>query len=130
MKYIHATSLNKFDLIVKKNMKMYQWTYRTCSYQSWLIRDDFNFCIVNFPYICSYIVYPSLQLMVFTTRVCSLYGDFIDRGRLLTKSLLLNVLRLGIKIYFRKFYGRIQYSITTLQYSPFTVFVWPSPLLM
>ena len=61
----------------------------------------YDFRIVNFPYICSnitespaYGVYIS-QLIMYA-RDCSSYGDFIDRGRLLTKSLLIQVIRLNI----------------------------------
>ena len=51
--------------------------------------DEFDFRLVNFPYICSnipkspaYVVYIS-QLTRYD-RACSPYGDFIERGRLLT----------------------------------------------
>ena len=74
--------------------------------------DDFNFRIVNFPYICSnipesaaYGVYIS-QLVRYA-RACYSYGDFIDRGRLLTKKLVDQGYTLEkLKIYFLKFYGR------------------------
>ena len=56
-------------------------------------RDDFNFPIVNFPLICSnipaapaYEVYIS-QLIRYS-RACGSYQDFLDRGLLLTKKLL------------------------------------------
>ena len=40
-------------------------------------------------------------------RACSSYGDFIDRGRLLTKELIEQGYMLEkLKIYFRRFYGR------------------------
>ena len=42
------------------------------------------FCIVNFPYICSNI--PESQLIRYAIG-CSSYGDFIDRGRILTNKL-------------------------------------------
>ena len=55
-------------------------------------RDDFDFRIVNVPYIYSnipespaYGVYIS-QLIRYA-RACSSYGDFIDRGRLLTQKI-------------------------------------------
>jgi hypothetical protein len=48
-------------------------------------RDDFNFPIVNFPFICSYIpaapaygVY--LSQMIRYSRACGSYQDFLDRG--------------------------------------------------
>ena len=53
-------------------------------------RDDFDFRIVNFPYICgnipespAYGIYIS-QLIRYTR---ASYGEFIDRGRLLVKKL-------------------------------------------
>ena len=56
-------------------------------------RDDFNFPIVNFPFICSnipvatsYGVYIS-QLIRYS-RACGSYQDFFDRGLLLTRMLL------------------------------------------
>ena len=54
-------------------------------------RDDFNFPIVNFSFICSNIpaapafgVYISIRY----SRACGSYQDFLDRGLLLTKKLL------------------------------------------
>jgi len=56
-------------------------------------RDDLNFSIVNFPFICSnipaapvYGVYIS-QLIQYS-RVCGSYQDLLDRGLLLTRKLL------------------------------------------
>jgi hypothetical protein len=56
-------------------------------------RDDFNFPIVNFPFICcnipaapAYGVYIS-QLIRYS-RACGFYQDFLDRGLLLTRKLL------------------------------------------
>ena len=56
-------------------------------------RDDFNFPIVNFPFICSnipaapaYGVYIS-QLIQYS-RACGSYQNFFDRGLLLTRKLL------------------------------------------
>ena len=75
-------------------------------------RDDFDFAIVNFPFLCSniplspaYGVYIS-QLIRYA-RACFAYEDFSKRGKLLTKKLMLqgyNESRL--KSSFRKFYGR------------------------
>ena len=75
-------------------------------------RDDFDFAIVNFPFLCSniplspaYGVYIS-QLIRYA-RACFAYEDFSKRGRLLTNKLILqgyNESRL--KSSFRKFYGR------------------------
>ena len=56
-------------------------------------RDDFNFPIVNFPFICSnipgapaYGLYISQLLQ--DSRSCGSYYDFLDRGLLLTRKLL------------------------------------------
>ena len=75
-------------------------------------RDDFNFPIVNFPFLCSnitpvpaYGVYIS-QLIRFS-RACDSYQDFIDRGLLLTRKLLnQGFLLVKLKSSHRKFYGR------------------------
>ena len=76
-------------------------------------RDDFNFPIVNFPFICSnipaapaYGVYIS-RLLIRYCRVCGSYQDFLDRWLLLTRKLL-NEGFLLVKLMssLRKFYGR------------------------
>ena len=74
-------------------------------------RDDFNFPIVNFPFICSnipaapaYRVYIS-QLIRYS-RACGSYQDFLDRGMLLTRKLLnQSFLLVKLKSSLRKFYG-------------------------
>ena len=75
-------------------------------------RDDFNFAIVTFPFLCSniplspaYGVY--ISQLIRDARACYAYEDFLRRGQLLTKKLMLqgyNDSRL--KSSFRKFYGR------------------------
>ena len=67
-------------------------------------RDDFNFLIVNFPFICSNIpaapacgAYIS-QLIRYSRRDCGYHQDFLDRGLVLTRKVLNQSLR--------KFYGR------------------------
>ena len=75
-------------------------------------RDDFNFAIVNFPFLCSniplspaYGVYIS-QLIRYT-RACFTYGSFSRRGQLLTNKLMLQGYNESpLKSSFRKFYGR------------------------
>ena len=75
-------------------------------------RDDFNFSIVNFPFLCDNIpaapangVYIS-QLIRYS-RACVYYQDFLDRGLLLTKKLLnQGFLMVRLKSSLRKFYGR------------------------
>ena len=75
-------------------------------------RDDFNFPIVNFPFMCSnipaapaYGVYIS-QLIRYS-RSCVSYTDFLDRGLMLTGKLLSQgFLAVKLKSSLRKFYGR------------------------
>ena len=75
-------------------------------------RVDFNFPIVNFPFICSnipaapaYEVYIS-QLIGYSRACCS-YQDFLDRGLLLTRKLLnQGFLLVKLKSSLRKCYDR------------------------
>ena len=75
-------------------------------------RDDFNFPIVNFPFICSnipaapaYGVYIS-QLIQYS-RACGSYHDFLDRWLLLIMKLVnQGFLVVKLKSSFRTFYGR------------------------
>jgi hypothetical protein len=75
-------------------------------------RDDFNFPIVNFPFICSnipaapaYGVY--ISQMIRHSRACDSYQDFLDRGLLLTMKLLSQgFLLVKLKSSLRTFYGR------------------------
>jgi len=75
-------------------------------------RDDFNFPIVNFPFLCSnipaipaYGVYIS-QLIRYS-RACDSYQDFLDRGLPLTwKQLNQGFHLVKLKSSHRKFYGR------------------------
>jgi hypothetical protein len=80
-------------------------------------RDDFNFPIVNFPFICSnipatpaYGVY--ISLLIRYSRACGSYQDFLDRGLLLTRKLLnQGFLLVKLKSSHRKFYGRRLWNI-------------------
>ena len=75
-------------------------------------RDDFNFPIVNFSFICSnipaapaYGVYISQSIRY--SRACGSYQDFLDRGLLLTKKPLnQGFLIIKLKSSIRKFYRR------------------------
>jgi hypothetical protein len=75
-------------------------------------RDDFDFTIVNFPFLCSnvphspaYGVYIS-QLIRYA-RACFAYENFSKRGKLLTKKLMLQCYNESrLKSPFRKFYAR------------------------
>ena len=75
-------------------------------------RDDFNYLIVNFPFICgnipatpAYGVYISQLIQYF--RACGSYHDFLDRRFLLTRKLLNQKLLLfKLKSSLRKFCSR------------------------
>jgi hypothetical protein len=75
-------------------------------------RDDFNFPIVNFPFLCSnipavpaYGVYISQLIRYY--RAYGSYQDFLDRGLMLTRKLLnQGFLLVKLKASYRKFYGR------------------------
>jgi hypothetical protein len=75
-------------------------------------RDDFNFPIVNFPFICSNIpVAPAygvyISQLIRYSRACVSYQDFLDRGLLLTRKLLnQGFLLIKLKSSLRKFYCR------------------------
>ena len=75
-------------------------------------RDDFNFPIVNFPFLSSnipsapaYGVYVS-QLIRYA-RTCSNYQDFMERGKVLTQKLLSQgYQKTKLVATLKKFYGR------------------------
>ena len=77
-------------------------------------RDDFNFSVVNFPFLCSNI--PSspaygvfVSQLIRYARASSLYIDFIARGKLLTGKLLQQgYIVPKLKRSLKKFYGRHQ----------------------
>ena len=75
-------------------------------------RDDINFPIVNFPFICSNIpAAPGcgvcISQLIRYSRACISYQDFLDRGLLLTRKLLnQGFLLTKLKSSLRKFYGR------------------------
>ena len=85
-------------------------------------RDDFNFLIVNFPFICSnipaapaYGIYIS-QLIRYS-RAYGSYQDFLDRGLLLTRKLLdQGFLLVKLKSSLRKCYGRHHDWLTAMEY--------------
>ena len=55
-------------------------------------KDDFNFAIVNFPFISSNISAPAhgeyIYQVIRYSRACDSYQDFLNRGLLLTRNLL------------------------------------------
>ena len=97
---------------------------RTTSYDK---RDDFNFPIVNLPFVCSnipaapaYGVYISLLIQY--SRACGSCQDFLDRGLLLTRKLLnQGFLLVKLKSSLRKFYGHHHDLVD--RYSIFFIFV-------
>ena len=80
------------------------WSDGTLSTKLYDKRDDFDFRIVNFSYICSNIPkFPAYGVYI----ACSLCGNCLDRWRLITKMLVEQGYMLAKwKISFRKFYGR------------------------
>jgi hypothetical protein len=71
-------------------------------------RDDFNFSIVNFPYLYSNIpASPAYGVYIRYARACSEYDQFLVRGSLLTNKLMSQGFQLSrLQAAFRKFYGR------------------------
>jgi hypothetical protein len=77
-------------------------------------RDDFNFPIANFPFICSniraapaYGVHVYISQLIRYSRACGSYQDFLDRGLLPTRKLLnQGFFFVKLKSSLRKFYGR------------------------
>ena len=73
--------------------------------------DDFNFPIVNFPFICSNIPAASayglyISQLIRYSRACGSYQDFLGRGFLLTRRLLnQGFLFVKLKSSLRKLYG-------------------------
>ena len=101
-----STSASYLDVLLKLD------TNGKITTQLYDKRDDFNFSIVNFPYLCSnipaspaYGVYIS-QLIRYA-RACSTYDQFLVRGCLLTNKLMSQGFQLSrLQAAFRKFYGR------------------------
>ena len=77
-------------------------------------REDFNFPIVNFPFICSNIPAASvygvyISQLIRYSKACGSYQDIFGIGMLLTRNLLnQGFLLIKLKSSFRKFYGRYQ----------------------
>ena len=75
-------------------------------------RDDFNFSIVNFPFLCSNIpASPAygvfISQLIRYGRACSHYGNFIQRSKLLTNKLLTQgYCKPRLIKALKKFYGR------------------------
>jgi hypothetical protein len=91
------------------NMYWFQW--QTDKFTIYDKRDDFDFAIVNFPFLCSniplspaYGVYIS-QLIRYAI-ACFAYENFSKWGKLLTKKSMLQVYNESRLKLFHKFYGR------------------------
>ena len=95
---------------------LFFYSYKA-DFKQWLLkkndkRDHFYFPILNFPFICSNIpATPAYGVYIFHliwySRACGSYQDFLDRGLLLTRKLLnQGFLLIKLKSSFQKFYGR------------------------
>ena len=90
----------------------FQWSVIYSIYSYLFALDDFNFLIVNFPFLSSnipsapaYGVYVS-QLIRYA-RTCSNYQDFMERGKVLTQKLLSQgYQKTKLVATLKKFYGR------------------------
>ena len=75
-------------------------------------REDFNFSIVNLPFICSNIPKAPgygeyLSQLIRYSRACEIYEDFLDKRLLLTRKLLnQGFFLVKLKLSLRQFYGR------------------------
>jgi hypothetical protein len=70
-------------------------------------RDDFNFPIVNFPFICNNIPATPAYGVYISQLIRYSYQDFFDRGLQLTSKVLNQEFRLAkLKSSLRRFYGR------------------------
>jgi hypothetical protein len=85
-------------------------------------RDDFNFPILNFPFICSNIIAAPtygvyISQLIRYSRACGSYQDFLDRGLLLTMKLLnQGFLLVKLKSSLRKLYGRHHDLLSLVEY--------------
>jgi hypothetical protein len=102
--------LNNINMLEPLNIYLFfRGRLRTKLYDK---RDDFNFPIVNFPFICSNIpAGPAyavcISQMLLYSRACGSHQDFLDRGLLITRKLLnQGFLLVKLKSSLRKFYGR------------------------
>ena len=87
-------------------------------------RDDFNFPIVNFPFICSNIpAAPVYGVYIYQLIACGSYQDFLGRRLLLTRKLLTQrFLLVKLKSWLRIFYGHHHYLVDAMEY---LCYKWP-----
>ena len=82
-------------------------------------RDDFNFPIVNVPFICSNILAAPaygvyISKLIRYSRACGSYQDFIDRGLLLNQWLLLIKLKSSLRTLYGRHHDLVdRYGMTT-----------------
>ena len=85
-------------------------------------RDDFNFTIVNFPFICNNIpATPAYELcisqLIRYSRACGSYQDFLDTGLLLTRKLLnQGFLLIKLRSSLRKYLVATMTWLTVMEY--------------
>jgi hypothetical protein len=112
---------------VKWSVPNYQTYLGEQSQQSYRIklydkRDDFNFPIVNFPFLSSNIpAAPAYGVYIFQliqySRACGSYHDFHDRGLLLTRKLLKHeFLWLSWSYHFKSFMVATMTWLTVMEY--------------
>ena len=82
----HRSDMSASYLYLHLEIDSEEWL-RTNPY---VTRDDFNFPIVNFQFICSNILAAStygvyISQLIRYTRACGSYHDFLDRELLLTR---------------------------------------------
>jgi hypothetical protein len=100
-----STSASYLDVILKLD------TSGKITTQLYDKRDDFNFSIVNFPYLCSNIpASPAYGVYIAAYSICKSLleiDQFLVRGSLLTNKLMSQGFQLSrLQAAFRKFYGR------------------------
>jgi hypothetical protein len=95
-----STSASYLDVLLKLD------TNSKITTQLYDKQDDFNFSIVNFPYLCNaYGVY--ISQLIWYARACSIYDQFSVRSNLLTDKLMSKVFQLFLlQGALCKFYGR------------------------
>jgi hypothetical protein len=108
--FLYSYKADFIQGLLKKNEKKLSRSFNRLRAKPYDKRDDFNYPIVKFPFICGNIpaapahgVY--ISQMIRYSRACGSYQDFLDRGLLLTRKLLnQRFLLVKLKSSLRKFY--------------------------
>jgi hypothetical protein len=103
-----STSTSYLDVLLKLD------TNSKLTTQLYDKQDDFNFSIINFPYLCTCCSIPAapaygvyISQLIQYARACSAYDQFLVRGSLLTNKLMSQGFQMSrLQAAFRKFYGR------------------------